>query len=127
VKQTFGRVRAPVRVAANGHVFPTTTMRYGGVDYIGFNREVREAAGIAAGAVVALGIELDTEDRVVSVPHDLVVGLGRNHEAEDAFAGLSYTHRKEYVRWIEAAKRDETRRKRVEKTVAMLCEGVRHP
>ena len=41
-KEVFGRVRAPVRVTINGHVFRTTTMRYGGVDYIGLNREVRD-------------------------------------------------------------------------------------
>ena len=46
-KAAFGRVRAPVRVTVKGHTFRTTTMRYGGVDYIGLNREVRTAAGVA--------------------------------------------------------------------------------
>jgi hypothetical protein len=41
----FGRVRAPVRVRINGFEFRTTLMRYGGVDYMGLNREVRDGAG----------------------------------------------------------------------------------
>jgi len=33
---------------------------------------------------------------------------------------VAYTHRKEYVRWIEEAKREETRAARVVKTIDML-------
>jgi uncharacterized protein YdeI (YjbR/CyaY-like superfamily) len=45
----------------------------------------------------------------------------------ETFDGLSYTHRKEYVRWIEEAKRTETRTRRVEKSVEMLREGIKTP
>src|ERR671924_556812 len=38
-REELGAVRVPVRVTMNGHAFRTTTMRYGGVDYIGLNRE----------------------------------------------------------------------------------------
>jgi uncharacterized protein YdeI (YjbR/CyaY-like superfamily) len=31
------------------------------------------------------------------------------------------------VQWIEEAKRDETRRRRVEKAASMLAQGVRAP
>src|SRR6266545_2895011 len=44
-----------------------------------------------------------------------------------AFAGLSYTHRREYVEWVSGAKREETRRARLERAVGMLRDGVRHP
>jgi uncharacterized protein YdeI (YjbR/CyaY-like superfamily) len=43
--------------------------------------------------------------------------------ARAAFDGLSYTHRKEYVRWIKQAKRDETRRRRIAKALEMLPQG----
>jgi uncharacterized protein YdeI (YjbR/CyaY-like superfamily) len=102
-------------------------MRYGGVDYVGFNREVRQGAGVAAGDVVTLVVELDTEERSVIVPEDLAAAFAAVPGAAAAFDGLSFTHRKEYVRWIEEAKRDETRRGRVEKTIAMLFEGIKHP
>jgi uncharacterized protein YdeI (YjbR/CyaY-like superfamily) len=43
------------------------------------------------------------------------------------FEELSYTHRREYVRWIKEAKRDETRRRRVERAAELLRDGVRTP
>jgi uncharacterized protein YdeI (YjbR/CyaY-like superfamily) len=39
------------------------------------------------------------------------------------YDALAYTHRKEWVRWIEEAKKPETRATRVEKTVLALREG----
>jgi hypothetical protein len=123
----FGRVRAPVRARINGFEFRTTLMRYGGVDYVGLNREVRDGAGVEAGERVAVEIELDDEPRVVEVPEDLAQALRGERDARDAFERLSYTHRKEYVRWIEEAKRDETRRSRIERTISMLTAGVKTP
>jgi uncharacterized protein YdeI (YjbR/CyaY-like superfamily) len=40
-----------------------------------------------------------------------------------AFEALAYTHRKEYARWVDDAKRDETRRRRVTQALQMLREG----
>ena len=45
--------------------------------------------------------------------------------ARATFDGLSYTHRKEWVRWIEEAKKAETRATRLTKTVESLREGKR--
>ena len=41
-------------------------------------------------------------------------------EALAFFDGLAYTHRREYVNWINEAKQDSTREKRVVKTIEML-------
>lgn len=43
------------------------------------------------------------------------------------FEELSFTHRKEYCRWVVEAKREETRLNRLEKAVEMLRKGVRSP
>jgi len=43
------------------------------------------------------------------------------------FEGLSFTHRKEYCRWIDEAKKEETRVRRVEKAIEMLRKGIRTP
>ena len=126
-RREFGHVRAPVCVTVNGYTFRTTTMRYGGVDFVGFNRVVREQAELEPGDVVTLTIEADREERVVTVPDDLAAALRSAPDASRVFEGLSYTHRKEYVRWIEEAKRDETRRSRVQKTIGMLRAGTKHP
>jgi bacteriocin resistance YdeI/OmpD-like protein/uncharacterized protein DUF1905 len=126
-EQAFRRVRAPVRVTVNEHTFRTTTMRYGGVDYIGLNRVAREEARAAAGDTLTVVIELDTEPRTVEIPADLERAFADAPGARAAYDGLSFTHRKEYVRWITEAKRPDTRRRRVAQAVAMLLEGARTP
>ena len=48
-------------------------------------------------------------------------------EAPIEATGRGYTHRKEYVRWITEAKRDETRQKRLRRAIEMLQGGVKTP
>lgn len=127
VKERFGRARAPVRGTVDGAAFRTTVAVYGGRYYLGFNKELRERAGIAIGDEVEVTVELDRDPRAVDVPPALTAVLDKDSEAKAAFDGLSYTHRSEYARWIAEAKRDETRERRVEQAVAMLRDGVRHP
>ena len=54
VKEAFGRARAPVTVTVNGYSWPSTVAVYGGRSYLPLRREVREAAGIAAGDTIAV-------------------------------------------------------------------------
>jgi hypothetical protein len=126
-KEAFGRVRAPVVVRVNGHSFRTTTMRYGNVDLIGLNREVRDAAGLAAGDHATFELVADTQPREVEVPVALATALHDDAAAREAFDTLSYTHRREYARWIDEAKREETRQRRVGRAVELLHAGVRTP
>ena len=124
-KAELGKVRAPVRVTINGYTFRTTVARMSGRTVVGLNREVREGAGVAAGERVTVELEPDDEPRTVELPPDLAAAL--DDDLRGFFDSLSYTHRKEYVRWIEEAKRPETRRARVEKAAALLRERVRTP
>jgi bifunctional DNA-binding transcriptional regulator/antitoxin component of YhaV-PrlF toxin-antitoxin module len=127
VKERFGRARAPVRGTVDGAAFRTTVAVYGGRYYLGFNKELRERAGIAIGDEVEVTLELDRDPRAVDVPSALTAVLDKDSKAKAAFEGLSYTHRSEYARWIAEAKRDETRERRLDQAVAMLRDGVRHP
>jgi hypothetical protein len=124
-KAEFGKTRAPVRVTLNGHPFRTTVVAMGGRALIGLNKEVRRATGVAAGDRIEVEVELDDEPRTVEVPAELAAAL--DSETRAYFDALSYTHRKEYVRWIDEAKRDETRRSRVAKAAEMLRRRVTHP
>lgn len=126
VPELFGQARAPVRVTVNGHPFRMRVATYGGRYYLGFNRELREAAGIAEGDSLTLEVERDDAPREVEVPPDFAKALEEGGERE-SFDALSFTHRKEYVRWIEGAKRDETRRRRLAKAVELLRQGVQTP
>jgi hypothetical protein len=122
VPAVFGRGRPPVRGTVNGAPFRSTITKYGGDDYyLVVNRQVREAAGVAAGETVEIELELDAKPRTVRVPKDLADAL--DDETRAAFDRMSYTHRREYVEWINEAKRDETRRRRIAKAVELIGQG----
>jgi Bacteriocin-protection, YdeI or OmpD-Associated/Domain of unknown function (DUF1905) len=126
VPALFGAKRPPVRGTVNGAPFRSTIAVYGGRYLLGLNREVREAAGgVGAGDTVVIELERDDEERTVEVPDDLRAAL--DAELLAFFDSLPFTHRREYVEWIEEAKREETRRRRVEKTVELLRGHVRTP
>ncbi len=126
-KATFGKARAPVRGRVDGAEFRSTVAVYGGRSYVGFNRELRERAGIAMGDDVEVELELDTEPREVELPPGLEWALEGDAAAKQAFDGLSYSHRREYAEWIAEAKKPETRERRVAKAVEMLLAGTKHP
>ena len=121
VPAVFGRARPPVRGTINGAPLRSTIAKYGDEYFLVINRKVREAAGVAAGQTVDIELELDTKPRTVRVPKDLASAL--DGETRSTFDRMSYTHRREYVEWIEEAKRDETRRRRIAKAVDLIGEG----
>ena len=118
-----GAKRFPVVATVNGYTWRTSVVRMGGEFLIGLNREVREGAGVAAGDVVEVGAALDEQPREVEVPEALATALAAEPELEARFAGLAFTHRKEYARWIAEAKRPETRERRVAQALEMIREG----
>lgn len=63
----------------------------------------------------------------LEVPEDLARALDAHPSASEYFAKLAPSHRKEYIRWIVEAKREETRAARVAKTVEKLAEGLKRP
>jgi uncharacterized protein YdeI (YjbR/CyaY-like superfamily) len=83
----------------------------------------RQAAGVAAGDEVDVAIELDAAPREVEVPDDLASALAAEPRARRFFEGLSFTHRKEWVRWVTEAKRAETRAQRIARTVDAVKAG----
>jgi bifunctional DNA-binding transcriptional regulator/antitoxin component of YhaV-PrlF toxin-antitoxin module len=126
-KQRYGKARAPVRGAVNGAAFRTTVAVYSGVHRVGFNKEVRERAGIEIGDEVSVELERDDEPREVDVPPELERALAASSKARTVFEGLPYTHRREYAEWIGEGKRPETRERRAARAVELLEAGRRQP
>jgi len=122
-----GAKRFPVRATVNGYTWRTSVTRMRGEFLLGLNREVRTGAGVEAGDIVEVALELDGDQRDVDVPVALAEALARDPGAQSAFDGMAYTHRKEYARWIAEAKRDETREKRVSQAIQMLRDGRTRP
>jgi hypothetical protein len=121
VQEAFGsKGRVPVRGTINGYPYRSSIFPYSGIHYMVVNREVREGARVRGGDEVEMVMERDEEPRVIEPPEDLASAIEGNATARAAWDTLSYTHKKEYARSVEEAKRPETRARRIEKAVEEL-------
>jgi Bacteriocin-protection, YdeI or OmpD-Associated/Domain of unknown function (DUF1905) len=115
--------RPAVRITINGYSYRTTAMFMGGRFMVPLAAENRAGAGVSAGDEVEVQIELDTATREVVVPPDLAAALAAEPSAQAFFDQLPFTYRKEWVRWVEDAKKPETRQARLARTIEGLLEG----
>ena len=106
-----------------GYEFRTSIARMGGRFMLGVSAERRGEAGVAAGDVLDVEVELDTAERVIEVPEDLAAALAEEPEAKAFFESLSYSKQSWHTLQVTGAKKAETREKRVAASVAMLREG----
>ena len=115
--------RPAVRVTINGFTYRSTVAVMGGRYMVGVSAENRAGARVAGGDEVDVEIELDTAPRELTVPADLAAALDGEPAARRTFDGLSYSNRSWHVLQVEGAKTDETRQRRIAKSVEMLREG----
>jgi uncharacterized protein YdeI (YjbR/CyaY-like superfamily) len=87
---------------------------------------IREQIGKTFGDEVNITVEADTEPRVIEIPAELKKIFKIEKEAKAFFEKLAYTHQREYVMWINEAKRAETRQARILKTIEMLKKGKKN-
>jgi hypothetical protein len=127
VRAVFGsKGRVPVCGAINGFPFRTSLVPEGdGTHYMAVNKTMQAGAGANTGDTVAVVMERDAAERVVAVPPELDAALRASGDAREAFAKLSYSHRKEYADWVASAKKSETRIARAGKAAQMLAGGKR--
>lgn len=90
---------------------------------LGLTQEVRKQLGKTFGDEVSVSLIEDKEERTVDIANDIAMIFKENPEAKALFDNMSYTHKKEYIRWIEEAKKPETRENRKVKMIRMLLDG----
>jgi Bacteriocin-protection, YdeI or OmpD-Associated/Domain of unknown function (DUF1905) len=117
-----GRGRIPVRACFNGIPYRGSIVRMGGVMMLGVTKAIMAEAGAGPGDVLDVVVESDEAPRDVEVPPELTKALKRNPAARAVWDGLSFSHRREYVGYIVEAKKEETRARRVERTIQALTE-----
>jgi hypothetical protein len=126
VEAAFGAKKPRVRATIEGVPYRGLLTRMGGENHILIIlKGIREQIGKTFGDEITVTIEPDTEPRVIEIPKDLAKEFKKEKEARAFFDKLSYTHRKEYVTWINGAKKEETRRNRITKAIEMLNQGKR--
>ena len=123
VVEALSSKRPKVRATINGYTYRSSVASMGGTYMLGVSADVREKAGVAGGDVVDVDLELDTEERVVTIPPDLAKALRSEPAARRFFEGLPYSQQQWFVAGIEGAKKPETRKRRVEAAVARLRDG----
>jgi hypothetical protein len=99
----------------------------GGRHRLRLNAAARDATGAKAGGQVRLAVRVDTAPRAEPVPEDLAEAL-EEAGVKDEFSRMPVGRQNHILAWIEKAVRDETRAKRVAKTVEVTCawrEGVK--
>jgi Bacteriocin-protection, YdeI or OmpD-Associated/Domain of unknown function (DUF1905) len=128
VEKEFGtRGSVPVQATLDGASYRGSLMNCGMANHtLGVLKGIREQIGKGPGDTVGVVVWKDEETRKVEVPAEFAQRL-KKEGLLAGFEKLSYTHRKEYCRWIAEAKKEETRMARTEKAIAMLKKGVKTP
>jgi hypothetical protein len=121
------RARVPVKSTIDGVPYSGSLVKCGPTSHmLGVLKSIREQIGKGPGDTVEIVLWKDEEVRTVEVPVEFG-RLMKKNGVLSAFEKLSYTHRKEYCRWIAEAKREETRQMRLEKSIKMLNAGIKTP
>lgn len=115
--------RPPVKVTIGAHTYRSTVAVMGGRYLLGVSADNRAAAGVAAGDELDVRLELDTEKREVEVPPALAAGLHADPKAKAFFDTLTPSQQSWHTQSVAGAKTDETRERRVAKSLDMLRAG----
>ena len=106
----------------NDHPFRSNIVKMGGGMLLGVHKANVEALGLSPGDTVAVVMSLDTEPRGDDVPPQILTeALRRDPLAAATWEALAPSHRREYVGYIKEAKKDETRARRVQRTIDELA------
>ncbi|WP_158827156.1 YdeI/OmpD-associated family protein [Mucilaginibacter lacusdianchii] len=85
------------------------------------NADMRKGVRKSAGAIVQAQLEVDHDFKLV-VPDDLQECLADDPETLSYFEGLLESHRRYFVNWINSAKTEPTRAKRI----VLTCNAMAH-
>jgi hypothetical protein len=124
VVEALGAGKRPaVSVTINGFTYRSSIAVVSGTYMVGVSAENRAGTGVKGGDEVDVDIELDTAPREVTVPPDLVAALDAEPAARRTFDALSYSNKSWHVLQVTGAKTEETRQRRIAKSVDALKEG----
>ncbi len=123
VEAVFGAKRVKVKAAFDGVEYRGSIVRMDGCYMLGLTQDMRKRIGKDCGDTIHVIVEKDEEERILELPEDFKEALENNTEAGKAYEKLSYTGKREYYLWITQAKKEETRRDRIVKSIERLSEG----
>jgi hypothetical protein len=124
VVEALGAGRRPaVTVTVNGFTYRSTIATVDGEPMVGLSAERRVASGLSGGDEVDVDIKLDTAPREVTIPPGLAAALEQDTAAKATWDKLSYSNRSWHTLQIDGAKTEETRQRRIAKSIEALRDG----
>ena len=106
----------------NGHPFRSNLVKIGGAFLLGVHKETVDALGLTPGDAVVVVISIDAEPRGDDTPPRILAeALRQDPVAAATWENLAPSHRREYIGYIKEAKKDETRARRVKRTIDELA------
>ena len=115
--------RPPVLVDLNGYEYRSTVAVMGGSHLFVVSAAVRRATGLKGGDPVHVVLTVADTPREVDMPTDLAAALAADPVAGAFFDRLSNSLQRYHADNVNAAKGAETRRRRIEKAIALFREG----
>ena len=126
-KEFATKGKVPIKATFNGVPYTGSLIKYGFPQHtLHLPKAIREQLGKVPGDIIDVVLWKDEEERILEVPAPFEK-LMKKEGLLPFFETLSYTHRKEYCRWISEAKKEETRSKRLEKAIEMLKQKAKTP
>jgi hypothetical protein len=123
------RGQVAVQGTINGHRFQTVLEPDGSSGHwMRIDEPLQQAASIGAGDTATLEIEPLKDWPEPEVPPDLAAALAAAPpEIQDLWNEITPMARWEWVRWVNATRNPDTRRRRVEVTLSKMAGGKRRP
>lgn len=115
--------RPPVSVDVNGFVYRSTVGLMGGKHLIPVSAAIRKETGLRAGDPITVTLTVETTPRPVDVPADFAAALDAAPGTRAFFDKLSNSLQRYHVDNIASAKTDETRARRIAKSVESFSAG----
>lgn len=123
IEQLGAGQRPPVQVTVNGYQFRSTVGVMKGKHLVGVSAAIRKETGLQGGDAIEVVLTLATAPREVDMPADFAAALDAQPAARQFFDGLSNSLQRYHVDNVNGAKTDETRQRRIEKSVGLFLEG----
>jgi len=123
------RGQVAVQGTINGHKFQTVLEPDGGFGHwMRIDGKLQHTTALSAGATATLEIESLKDWPEPNLPQDLETALAAApQKIQDLWKGITPMARWEWVRWVNATKNSDTRKRRVEVSISKMKSGKRRP
>ena len=125
---SLGSLKAKMRVKGTieGVAFRSSVMACTGSRlFIVIAKELRDRIGKQAGDTAKVKVGIDTSRVTVNIPAELKRAFANDQKAALSFTRMAPSRKKEYVKWINEAKKPETKADRVRRATQMISTGKR--